>query len=189
MPPSVETVLVPFLDPGERLLWSGQPRPGIRLRALDIFLIPFTLLWCGFAIFWESMVILKGAPIFFMLWGVPFVCVGLFIAFGRFFVDARARARTWYGVTSQRILIVNGLFSRQIKSLQLRTLTDVSLTERGDRSGTILFGPNIAMNYLLAANPLPIGGRYGPPSFDLIERAKDVYDIIGKAQRAMPNSI
>ena len=121
-----------------------------------------------------------------MLWGIPFVCVGLFFVFGRFFLDAHSRARTTYGVTNERILILSGLFAQQTKSLQLRTLTDVSLIQRGDGSGTITFGPAHYMNAFFPAGAWPSTGRYAPPSFDLIERAKEVYDIICNAQRAKP---
>jgi hypothetical protein len=183
---SPETILNQQLDSGEHLLWSGQPRRGIRLRGQDAFLIPFSILWCGFAIFWETSVIRTGAPFFFMLWGIPFVCVGLFFVFGRFIADARSRARTYYGVTGERILIVSGLFAQQTKSLQLRTLTDVSLTQRSDGSGTITFGPTHYMNTFFPAGAWPGTGRYVPPSFDLIERAKEVYDIIRNAQRTTP---
>jgi Bacterial PH domain len=183
---TAESVLAPHLDPGERLLWSGQPRSGIRFRAQDAFLIPFSILWCGFAIFWETSVVRTGAPVFFMLWGIPFVCAGLFFVFGRFITDARSRSRTFYGVTSERILIVSGIFSRQTKSLQLRTLSDVSLTQRGDGSGTITFGPSNYMNSLFPAGAWPGTGRYVPPSFDLIECASEVYDVIRGAQRTRP---
>src|SRR5205809_7881260 len=93
------------LSSGERLLWSGQPRRGFRLRSSDAFVIPFSLLWCGFAIFWETSVITKGAPFLFRLWGIPFVLVGLYIVFGRFIVDARTRERTFYGITSRELFL------------------------------------------------------------------------------------
>ena len=182
--PLPDNTIVQHLDRGERLLWSDRPRSGIRLRAQDLFLVPFSLLWGGFAIFWEASVISKGAPLFFMLWGIPFVCVGLFLIFGRFFFDAHNRARTFYGVTNERIIIVSGIFSQQTKSLSLRTLTDLSLTQRNDGSGTITFGPGTALNGFFPAGGWPGAGRYAPPSFDLIERAKEVYDIIRQAQRA-----
>jgi Bacterial PH domain len=120
------------LSSGEKLLWSGQPAQGFRFRPADLFMIPFSLLWCGFAIFWEGSVIATKAPFFFKLWGIPFVLVGLYVVAGRFIVDAKARARTFYGVTTDRIIIIGGAFSRQTKSLQLRTLSDISLTERAE---------------------------------------------------------
>ncbi len=144
---TVESILSSQLDSGERLLWAGQPRGGIRLRGQDAFLIPFSLLWGGFAIFWEIMALTMTAKapgpigVIFPLFGLPFVLVGLYLIFGRFIIDAKTRERTYYGLTNERIIIVSGLFSRQTKSLQLRTLTDVSLTERVDGSGTITFGP------------------------------------------------
>ncbi|MCX6886945.1 MAG: PH domain-containing protein [Verrucomicrobia bacterium] len=171
------------LSSGERLLWSGQPRVGIRLRPSDAFVIPFSLLWCGFAIFWEFGAVTSGAPFFFRLWGVPFVLVGLHMVFGRFFVDARMRERTFYGVTTERIIIVSGLFSQQTKSLQLRTVSDISLTERSDGSGTITFGPQHPMMQRMPAG-WPGAGQYAAPAFDMIEGAKEVYDIIRQAQKA-----
>jgi hypothetical protein len=170
------------LSSGEKLLWSGQPRSGIRLRGSDAFAIPFSILWCGFAIFWETMVVKKGAPLFMMLWGVPFVLAGLYIVFGRFIVDAMSRAKTFYGVTNERIIIISGLFSRQVKSLNLRTLTDVSLSERSDESGTISFGPVYPMGRWVPGG-WPGASRYAPPTFDMIEQAKRVYETIRQAQK------
>jgi hypothetical protein len=170
------------LSPGERLLWSGQPRRGLRLRSSDAFVIPFSLLWCGFAIFWETSVITRGAPFFFMLWGIPFVVAGLYFVFGRFIVDARMREHTFYGVTNERIIIVSGLFSRQTKSLQLRTLSDISLTERADGRGTVSFGPQHPM-----ARHVPSGwpgaGQYAASAFDMIDRAKEIYELIRQTQK------
>ncbi|HEX4350926.1 MAG TPA: PH domain-containing protein, partial [Verrucomicrobiae bacterium] len=82
------------MDSGEKLLWSGQPRQGLRLNISDVFVIPFSLLWCGFAIFWEANAVKGHSPFVLKLWGIPFVVIGLYMVFGRFFMDARTRVRT-----------------------------------------------------------------------------------------------
>lgn len=174
-----------FLDsqiaPNERLLWSGQPRQGVFLRASDAYTIPFSLMWCGFAIFWETSVIYSNAPFFFRLWGIPFVLVGLYMVVGRFFVDAKQRGKTYYGVTNERIIIVSGIFNKQVKSLNLPTLTDISLDEKSDASGNITFGLS---NSTSQWNNFPFSRRNQPevPSFESIQNAKKVYEIIRNAQ-------
>jgi hypothetical protein len=166
------------LAPRERLLWSGTPRQGLMLRADDALMIPFSLVWGGFAVFWESQVWRMHAPGVFKLWGIPFVCVGLYITVGRFFYDAWRRSRTAYGVTTQRVLIASGGVAPALKSLDLGTLPSVSLSERPDGSGTITFGP---------ADERPMWmrprGQAAPPMFEASGGAKGVYDTILTAQR------
>jgi hypothetical protein len=166
----------------EKLLWTGIPSQGIIFRASDVFMIPFSILWCGFAIFWETSVITTNAPFFFKLWGIPFVAVGLYIVFGRFLLDSKQRKGTYYGLTDSRVIIISGLFSRKIKSLNLKTLSDISVTEKRDGKGTITFGPS---NYFASF----FGGMQWPgmsekgPAFELIPNAKEVYDKIRIAQQ------
>ena len=116
------------ISSGERVLWAGQPKQGVIVRGADAFMIPFSLMWGGFAIFWEASVLKTEAPGFFALWGIPFVLFGLYLIFGRFFFEAKQRAHTYYAVTNERIVIISGIFDRKIKSLNLRTLSDLSLS-------------------------------------------------------------
>ena len=142
------------LSPGEKVLWSGQPRQGVMVRGADAFMIPFSLIWGGFAIFWEATVLNSGAPVFFVLWGVPFVLVGLYLIVGRFFFEARQRAHTFYAVTNERIVIVSGVLSRKVKSLNLRTLSDLSLVEGKGDQGTISFGGGSPFSAMLSSTVL-----------------------------------
>jgi hypothetical protein len=94
----IENELRPLLSKDERLLWTGKPRAGIVFRSSDIFLIPFSLLWVGFIMFWIYNVLKLGAGIF-ALFAIPFVIAGFYILIGRFFLDARKRKNTLYGIT------------------------------------------------------------------------------------------
>jgi hypothetical protein len=171
------------LASGERLLWSGRPQQGVVVRRADLFLIPFSLLWCGVAVFWEATVLTSKAPLLFRLWGIPFVLVGLYLVVGRFLVDARQQGQTVYGLTDQNIVIVSGVRTRTVKRLTLRTLSDVSLEERTDRRGTITFGPTPRASAWFAGGSWPRMGRTMAPSLDLIENARVVYGLILRTQR------
>ena len=123
------------------------------------------------------------APFFFMLWGIPFVLIGLYMIIGRFFYEAKQRENTSYGVTSQRILLVSGMRQRTVKSLPLRTLSDVTLAENKDGRGTITFGPPTLLSRGRNGTAWPGTSSQMPPSFDMISDPRSVYDIIRKAQR------
>ena len=168
----------------ERLLWSGQPRKGLTLRKADLAMIPFSLMWGGFAMFWEYSVVTTNAPLIMKIWGIPFVAVGLYLIVGRFFFDALARTKTYYAVTDVRVLIVSGVFWQQITSLNLATLAQISLTESTGGEGTITFGNNMGYGGPFGrVGGWPGSQRYAPPSFDLIPNAKSVYGIVREAQQ------
>ena len=49
----------------------------------DFFLVPFTLVWGGGALYWEALVVgypdlhnQNDVPWFFIAWGIPFLLIG-----------------------------------------------------------------------------------------------------------------
>jgi hypothetical protein len=177
---------VRLLD-GEKILWSGRPGQGLLFTAPDWFLIPFSLLWCGFVIFWEAMVLHSKAPGFFALWGVPFILAGLYFTVGRFVIDAYLRGNTRYALTNRRILIARSGAFGKVTSVSLDRLPDMQLTERADGRGTIRFG-----------QPAPYWGWGGwsswtpaadaTPQFIAIDDAQSVFDRIQRANPGAPGS-
>jgi hypothetical protein len=178
------------LDSGERLLWAGTPKQGVIFRGSDIFMVPFSLLWGGFAIFWEIMVLqipsekAGAVSIVFPLFGIPFVLIGLYLIFGRFIYDSKKRAKTFYGLTDQRAIIVSGLFSRGVKSLNLKTMSDVSLSEKANGYGSIVFGQENQMMSMFMGGGFPGMGGSTTPKFELIENAKQVYNQLRAQQKS-----
>ena len=172
------------LAANESLLWYGAPRQGIRFRASDAFMIPFSLLWGGFAMLWEATVVVSHAPLLFELWGIPFVAIGVYMIAGRFWVDSMLRARTAYGLTNTRAIIVSGLRSRSVKSLPLKTLSVVALTERSDKSGTITLGPASPFSRFNGVASWPGSASTVTPAFEMVEDARTVYETVRTAQTA-----
>lgn len=127
---------------GEKVVWSGRPKRGLMLTGRDGFLIPFGLLWGGFAVFWEWNVLrMPNAPVVMIVFGVPFVLIGLFMIFGRFFVDAWLRQSVFYALTDRRVLILRSRPSVSFQSISLDRLPEATVNESSDGSGTIRFGP------------------------------------------------
>jgi hypothetical protein len=171
-------MLTDRLEPGERLTWWSQPRQGLLLRKMDAFMIPFSLMWAGFAVFWESMVAVGNAPWFFKLFGVPFVIAGCYLVLGRFFHDAWRRNRTSYGLTSDRILIATPSTCRMI---DLDSLGEITVDEGRDGTGSIAFGraPTLSDGWQQAS----WSGAPHVPTFEKIDDVRGVLSKIRAAQK------
>lgn len=134
----VRRQLTPYLLPDEHLLWTGRPDPAKHFGASDVLLVPFSLLWGGFAIFWMVTALVGGAPVPFALFGLPFVAVGLYFIFGRFIYKANRKRQTVYGLTEGRALVAVGSGSLSEAPL-LRTPVDQRRSRDG-RHLTVTFG-------------------------------------------------
>lgn len=177
-------VFRPYLLPGERVLWSGQPKQGLAFSRRDTFLIPFSLMWGGFAIFWNAGVwggfgSGEAAPFFFRLWGLPFLVIGLYLILGRFFHDAEIRKGLFYAVTDQRILVLRG---SKITSLDIHRLPRLEFSEHRDGTGTIAFDGGTSFS--LVSGWGRNGFDYWVPAlsaaaqFFRIDNPRKVYEII-----------
>jgi len=170
----------------EKIIWSGRPIQGILFTGRDWLLIPFSLLWGGFAIFWESSVIaLARTPIFIKLWGVPFVLVGVYLIFGRFLLDAWSRKRIYYAITNKRILISRSGPFGKLTAMNLNQLPEASLSESANGLGTIRFGQ--------ASSPWARGNGFSSwspafdptPQFIAIENARAAFNQIQRATQSI----
>lgn len=166
------------LDGEEHIVWVGKAGGGIIFRTIDAFMIPFSLLWGGFALFWEIMVLASGAPIFFALFGLPFVLIGLFLIFGRFVWDARRRKHTLYALTDKRIIFRTGARTYQITTVNLADVKSLSLKLKPDGKGTINFYTHtLGVNVSKALSGLQLFGLANS-GFELIDDAQEVYSKI-----------
>lgn len=164
-----------YLLSGERLLWAGRPSRGIRLSAADVFLVPFSLVWGGFAIFWTLGAWWAGAPAFFVAFGFPFVAFGLYFIFGRFVHDAWVRGRTLYAVTNQRVLILRG--GGRLIGRDIGRLSTLEIEQSGGGRGTIRFEPSpFGSSRFADSGRIPLASR--DDAFDAIDQPRLVYDLI-----------
>lgn len=171
-----------LLEPRERLLWSGTPRPGLVLRRIDALYIPVSIFFAAFAIVWEILALTTNAPFFFPLFGIPFVLIGLYHLIGRFFFDAAKRKRTVYGLTERRAIVVSKLFTTSVTSVPVEAIPQLTLSHHRNGRGTITFGPEAALYRQL---PFSRGGEE-PTRFEQIEDPTGVHalirDVMNQAQ-------
>jgi hypothetical protein len=167
---------------GERLLWSGMPRQGLRLHWADAFIIPFMLVWMAIPLVGALTSLKAGKGLISVLFVVPFLLVGAYMLIGRYVVDARQRARTFYGLTNQRVLILTTGRTRRATSLSLKSLADITFSEHRDGKGTLQFGSDRWPGAAAFGAGWPGMSQYVAPRFDLPANARQVYELLRKAQ-------
>lgn len=150
----------------------------------DALIIPYSLIWGSFAIFWNyeawtSLGTGQSGNWFMRLLGLPVLVAGLYFILGRFIHDALIRKSLCYGVTDRRILIMRGaanLTSRDIGALPMLDLSEIS-----DGTGTIAFDSD-EMGYSVFHGARHSGGwtlsRDANRQFFRIGNPRHVYELI-----------
>ena len=149
------------LVPGETVLWSG--RPGRRFPVAGLIFV--LALWLtGLAIFIAS----RATVALFFLIAVTFLVAAPTVA-GAISRDVA------YGLTDRRVLIVRGRFRPLVRSLPLHWVTNVTITENPDGTGTI---------NLDASDRWTLANRVAP-AFEAIAEARRVHGLIVQAQSTL----
>jgi hypothetical protein len=152
--PALTARLQSYLRPGEELLWCGRPDPSVFFVPADVIAVPFSLVWLGIALLWETGVQSSGAPGAFRLAGLPFVLIGVYLVAGRFVTRWFSKRRTIYGITSDRVIVEAGSSVRESPvhggSMSVRR-------RRNGRHATVVFEP--FGSYYATSAP----GMTGPP--------------------------
>jgi len=181
-------VFSPELLPGESIQWSGRPNAKVIFHPDDGLMIPFSLMWGGFAIFWLLAAsglwgIWSNHPDrsfqwFGVIWGTPFVVVGQYLIWGRFLYARWKKKQTYYAITNRRALIVeHGLRSRKLTAASFETLPMIDKRVRSDGIGSIAFGGPVTNQWRSGKNNPP-----RPPTFEDVDGADAVYQIAIRVQ-------
>jgi hypothetical protein len=174
---------------GEKLLWVGRPDPAKRFSRSDRWAIPFSLLWGGFAIAWETAVIAGGGG-FFALWGIPFVALGLHMMVGRFFYRARQKRRTWFAVTNKRVLkLERRKRGDTVDALFLDAIPVVNRDVGDDGSGAVVFGSGSRWQAEAANSGMPaffMNNLPVPLAFYDIPDAAHVAELVTQLRQGRP---
>ena len=171
----------------EYLLWTGQPSQGLQFSVNDWFLIPAALIWSTLFAYASYVSILRADGSESLLWQVPSFVLATYILFWRFAVDTSIRAKTFYGITNQRVLfIVPTLFSTRRLSIELdATIPKIELS--GHRTGSIIFGE--AERRFCIPTDLMAGREKRAPAFQRIDNVETANRIIAIAQANLGQTI
>jgi Domain of unknown function (DUF1707) len=174
------------LSAGEHMEWVGRPDPTKRFTPADRYLIPFSLLWGGFAIFWLVLATVGGG--FFGLFGIPFAAMGLYFIFGRFVYKADRKRRTVYAVTDRRVLeIVDGRKGESVAAVYLRSVPNISTSAVSNGEGSVEFGISSRMESHYANTGMEFfsrGSTSGGVSFFDIDDPEGVADLVERLRAA-----
>lgn len=140
-----------LLEPGETILWQGQPVAGLKWRdmisgrlPIGIVFTVFSLVWMGIA---SSIVAGIEGPLFlvavFPLAGLPFLAIGLYMLAGHVVWDALVRRGTWYTLTDRTAFVATDILGhRKLQSCPLAEMEGLELIDAVP--GDVLFGTAVA---------------------------------------------
>lgn len=184
MSTSSHPIFQQFLNPGEKIIWSGKPRQGFLLHRSDVFFIPFSLIWTALAIWMEYDTLVSPRPIQEKFWSLFSLAVAAYILAVRFLVDAIYRSLTFYALTNQRVLIHAGFLKTTLTGLPLTSMKEINLDLDKNGRGSIVFGPLEPNAWMHTGGGWPRMAKMAPPpAFQLLQDPQTVYKKIREQRK------
>lgn len=129
----------PYLMQDELVLWKGKPDKGNFINGSDIAMSLFGIMWLGFCLVFIKSVLLTPSMMM-IVWFIPFIFVGFYMALGKLIQKAYLRNKTFYVITNKKIMIKSG---RKIQIYNGKDLPPMEIKIHKNGNGTILFSDTI----------------------------------------------
>ena len=129
------------LKSNERLLWTGEPDPSLKMASYIVILlifVPWTLLWVILSITTFYFVIESGGDLIQPFLFLPFIALGLFFLLNPCLHRKIAKERI-YGITNQRALVLNNGNKIKVETYSPSKISTINSRERNDGTGHVLF--------------------------------------------------
>lgn len=163
-----------ILQPGEKILWQGEPDRRFRIRWLDLVPGAFGGLFAGFALFWMLMASHAGG--FFWMFGLIHFCVGISMMVARPVGSWWMRRHSFYSLSNRRAFIASDrpFRGRELKSWPIGPETEIELVEGATDS--VLFARKLIKRPRDNSYTRKIG-------FEGIENGREVLALMSAIQR------
>jgi hypothetical protein len=182
---------------GEEILWTGQPDPSVLFTQEDIFLVPFSLLWGGFAICIAGLVVYTAfrhpenvhySNYSWIAWPILsiFIAFGLYMIFGRFIYKRYKKRHTYYAVTNKRVLVLTEVRRSDLRAVRFCGIPVLNKDIRSSGTGNIVFGRKLPFGMAYDNTGMELfGRRYPNPAlaFYDIKDADHVYKLVDRLMK------
>jgi hypothetical protein len=182
--PVLEKAFAPYLMPNERLLWVGTPEEQRKITS-EFMAIPLVVLMIILAVFYCTPVnnfteidlsfIDPTVSLFLLILTSIVVFSVIFASFSpEIFIK---NDTSTYGVTEQRILILQGETTQNLVSLNIKTLLQINFIQNKNQKSSITFGNDSVVGVGNRVHRIPAH------NFREIDDAATVYQLILKLQQ------
>ncbi|GEM_PF-4876532 len=134
-----------YLEPGERILWTGHPPGGLIVRRYDLIFGIFVWPWSAIVIGWLPFMVREAAQdsvtLISSIFYLPFLAFALYATCGKYVLDAIDRRGMVYAVTDRRAIIVSGVFRTFATSQSITLDTQLRAGPSGQTGQSLMIGP------------------------------------------------